>query len=205
MAEIAIVVGMAWVLGLWKVFEMPQGGSVSLEMLPVIYLAIRRGLVPALVAGGLYGALILLVPNGGVFIYHPAQVIPDYPLAYAALALGALVSVPIVRSAPEAGATRPRAGAARRLGASLRSHRFALALAGAVALATTGRFVFHFLSGLIYFGSYAPEWESAWLYAITYNLLYLVPDAVFAFLALVFLVPATDLAGAAEAGHGVET
>ena len=40
------------------------------------------------------------------------------------------------------------------------------------------RFVFHFLSGLMFFATYAPAWEAPWLYSITYNLLYLVPEAV---------------------------
>ena len=47
-----------------------------------------------------------------------------------------------------------------------------------VRLLVGARFVFHFLSGLIFFASYAPGWGSPWLYSITYNLLYLVPEAV---------------------------
>ena len=45
-AEMAIAVALAAALGLVKLFVMPQGGSVSLEMLPILFIAVRRGLVP---------------------------------------------------------------------------------------------------------------------------------------------------------------
>jgi thiamine transporter len=56
------------------------------------------------------------------------------------------------------------------------------------------RFVFHFLSGLIFFATYAPAWESPWLYSITYNLLYLVPEAVLTVVVLWPLLKAYDAA-----------
>ena len=64
----------------------------------------------------------------------------------------------------------------------------------AVLLGTGGRFFFHFLSGLIYFASYAPSWEAPWLYAMTYNLLYLVPEAVITAIVLWPLLTAYDAA-----------
>jgi len=138
-AETAVVVGLSAALGLLRLFTMPQGGSVSLEMLPVLFLAARRGVGPAVVAGGLYGMIQLLLP--GVFIFHPAQVALDYPLAYAAVGLAGFVRA----------TSWPR-------------------LAAAVALGAGARFVFHFLSGLVFFAEYAPAWAGAWLWAVVYNL-----------------------------------
>ena len=163
LTETAIAIGLAATLGLLKVFTMPQGGSVSLEMLPLLFLAVRRGVGPALVAGGLYGFVQLALP--GAFIFHPAQVALDYPLAFMAVAAAGLVRVTGWRT-----------------------------LALAIAAGTGARFVFHFLSGLIFFASYAPHWEAPWVYSITYNLLYLVPEAVVTTVVLWPLLKAYDAA-----------
>ena len=163
MAEIGIAIALAAVLGQLRLFVMPQGGSVSLELLPIIFVAVRRGVVPGLTAGLLYGLVQLLLP--GAFVYHPVQAALDYPLAFAALALAGLVVVRGWRG-----------------------------LILAVALAVAGRLVFHTLSGLIFFAEYAPSWESPWLYAITYNLLYLVPEGVLTVLLLWPLLKAYDAA-----------
>lgn len=163
LAEIGIAIALAAVLGQLRLFVMPQGGSVSLELLPIIFIAVRRGVVPALVAGLLYGMLQLLLP--GAFVYHPAQAALDYPLAFMALAAAGLVVV-----------------------------RGWKGLILAVGLAVAGRLVFHFLSGLIFFAEYAPSWEAPWLYALTYNLLYLVPEGALTVLLLWPLLKAYDAA-----------
>jgi len=163
MAEIGIAIALAAVLGQLRLFVMPQGGSVSLELLPIIFVAVRRGVVPGLTAGLLYGLVQLLLP--GAFVYHPVQAALDYPLAFAALALAGLVVVRGWRG-----------------------------LCLAVALAVAGSLAFHFLSGLIFFAEYAPAWESPWLYAITYNLLYLLPEGVLTVLLLWPLLKAYDAA-----------
>jgi thiamine transporter len=163
LTEVALAVALAAALGLLKPFTMPQGGSVSLEMLPLLFLAVRRGVGPALVAGGMYGFLQLVLP--GAFIFHPAQVALDYPLAFMAIAAAGLVRVTSWRT-----------------------------LAAAVAAGSAARFVFHFLSGLIFFGSYAPHWEAPWLYSITYNLLYLAPEATITVVVLWPLLKAYDAA-----------
>ena len=175
-AEIAVAVALAAVLGQLRLFMMPQGGSVSLELLPLIFVAVRRGVVPGLVAGLLYGALQLGLP--GAFVLHPAQALLDYPLAFMALALAGFVRV---------GRLTGRSGALR--------------LLLAVAVAVAGRFVFHFLSGLVFFAEYAPHWEAPWLYAITYNLLYLVPEAALSVVLLWPLLRAYDAAYPAGSGR----
>ena len=173
LAEIAVAVALAAVLGQVRLFTMPQGGSVCLEMLPLVFVAVRRGIVPGLAAGGLYGFLQLVLP--GAFIYHPVQAALDYPLAFAAAALAGVVVVRGWRT-----------------------------LGLAVGLGFAARLVPHFLSGLIFFAEYAPDWEAPWLYALTYNLLYLVPEALLTWVVLWPLLRAYDAAfpGAAAASGG---
>ena len=123
---------------------MPQGGSVSLEMLPILFIAVRRGLVPALDRGRRVRLLQLLLP--GAFLVQPVQVLLDYPLAFGALGLAGLVPVP-ARRAPCLG--RGPAGPGGWCRSSPPS-------TGAVALGVSARFVCHFLSGIIFFGQLRP-------------------------------------------------
>ncbi len=170
-AEAAVAIGLSAALGLLKIYTMPQGGSVSLEMLPLLFLAARRGAGPAVIAGALYGFVQLLLP--GAYMYHPAQVALDYPLAYAAVGLAGLVRVTSI----------PR-------------------LAAAAGLGSAARLVFHFLSGVIFFATYARDlgWNP-WLYSLVYNVTYLVPEAALSALVLWPLLRAYD-AAFPVGGHG---
>ena len=173
-AEIGVAIALAAVLSwLAQAFplRMPQGGSFGLEMLPILFVAVRRGVVPGIVAGGLFGLLQLTGVAGTPYIYHPLQALLDYPLAFAALGLAGLVPVgrmDYVHNLPR--------------------------LIAAVTVGTGARLVFHFLSGLIFFAEYAPAWEAPWLYSITYNLLYLLPSAIVTAICLWPLLRAYDVA-----------
>lgn len=173
-AEIGVAVALAAALSwLAQAFplRMPQGGSFGLEMLPILFIALRRGVLPGVVAGGLFGLLQLSGVAGAPYVYHPLQAALDYPLAFAALGLAGLVSV-----------------------GELHGTRGWASLTAAVAVGTGARFVCHFLSGLLFFAEYAPAWEAPWLYSITYNLLYLLPSAVVTALVLWPLLRAYDAA-----------
>jgi len=61
---------------------MPQGGSVSLEALPIFLTALIFGPRFGITAGFLLGCIKALY---GGFIIHPLQFLIDYPLAHAAL------------------------------------------------------------------------------------------------------------------------
>ena len=62
----------------------------------------------------------------------------------------------------------------------------ALAVAAAVpgrlyagaALAFSARFLCHYISGVVFFGSYAPPDMSPYLYSLVFNATYLVPEAI---------------------------
>lgn len=84
LTEIAVCIAMAVVGSLIKVWEMPQGGSVALTMVPILLIAIKRGPVAGFMTGGIYGVLSLLI--AGV-IYHPMSILLDYVLAFGLLGL----------------------------------------------------------------------------------------------------------------------
>ena len=169
LAEIALTLALAYVLGLLKVWQMPQGGEVSLAMLPLFVLALRRGLPVGLAAGFLYGLLDLTYSPP--YIVHWVQFFLDYPFAYMAVGLAGAFA-PALRHALAKGSR-------------------GLAVWGAiipgVALGALGRFAFHLVSGAIFFGEYA-EGQPAWLYSAGYNSFVFVSAVACAFFAVVILL-----------------
>jgi thiamine transporter len=164
MVEIAMMAALAYVFsliqfsGLWG-----QGGSVSLVMIPIMILAFRRGLVAGLIVGLIVGVLKALL---GGFIVHPIQLLLDYPLAYAMVGLAGLFALKPTQS-------------------NLRKILFATI---GVVLAASVRFLSHFVSGVVWFGEYAPEGTPVPLYSFVYNLSYLGPETVISLIVVLFLV-----------------
>ena len=161
LTEAAIAVALAFVLGLIKLFQMPFGGSISLEMIPLILLALRQGWKVGVVAGTAYGLLDLAIEP---VVVQPLQVLLDYPLAFGVLGLAGLFK-PTVRGAI--------------LGATV---------------AVLARFLCHFLSGVVFFASYAPKGWNLYVYSAAYNVAYLVPSLVIAIVVVVVLLKALDAA-----------
>jgi thiamine transporter len=157
LTEAALAVALSFVLGFIVLFKMPFGGSVSLEMIPLILLALRQGWRVGVVAGAAYGLLDLVIDP---YVVHPLQLLLDYPLAFGALGLAGFFK-PTIRGAV--------------LGATV---------------AVLARFVCHFLSGVIFFASYAPEGWNPYLYSAAYNAAYLVPSLAIAIVVTVVLLKA---------------
>jgi thiamine transporter len=87
-AEIVVFVALATVLSYIKIFSFPQGGSVTAgSMVPILWLALRRGAKIGVFAASVYGLVQLVVEP---FIVHPAQVLLDYPIAFGMLGLAGL-------------------------------------------------------------------------------------------------------------------
>jgi len=214
-AEIITFVALSTALSYIKVFSLPQGGSVTAgSMVPVIWLALRRGPKIGLFACTVCGLVQLAVEP---FIYYPAQVLLDYPIAFGALGLaGFFKNRPIIRwripiavdivvalvlSASSfilflyeltSYALRETLfflllfafaflllvwllTTKRRREPKETVSRAAPALIGAV-VGITGRFVAHFISGVVFFGQYAPEGMSPIVYSALYNGSYMVPE-----------------------------
>ena len=159
LTESALAIALAFVLGLIKVFQMPMGGSISLEMIPLILLALRQGPLVGMVAGAAYGLLDLAIEP---FIVHPVQVLLDYPLAFGALGLAGFFQ-PTVRGA----------------------------IVGTV-VAVLARFICHFISGVVFFASYAPEGWNVYIYSAAYNAAFLIPSLIVAVIVVLVLLRALE-------------
>ena len=88
LTEIIAMVALAGVLEYVSGFlplQMPEGGRVTLAaMVPIFFVAARRGPRIGILAGIAFGLVVLVEEP---FIYHPVQVLLDYPLAFGALGL----------------------------------------------------------------------------------------------------------------------
>lgn len=84
--EAGIMVALSYVLNLIILFQMPQGGSVSMgSMVPIIILSIRRGPKIGILAGAVTGLLQFIL--GKQFSIHPLSILLDYILAYAVIGI----------------------------------------------------------------------------------------------------------------------
>ncbi len=88
LAEGGLMIAAALVLGLIKVTELPQGGSVSLEMLPLLFFCIRWGMGPGFLCCTAFGILQVFVQ--GAVSYGWASILLDYVVAFAAIGFAGL-------------------------------------------------------------------------------------------------------------------
>jgi thiamine transporter len=65
-------------------FTLPEGGSINIGMLPIFWLALRRGPKIGIFAGAVLGVVDLAIEP---FVVNPIQFIFDYPLAFACLGI----------------------------------------------------------------------------------------------------------------------
>ena len=140
-------VALSFILSFIKVFQMPQGGSITLvSMFPIILYSFIAGPIAGMVAGIAYGMLQFLQD---AFAAHWISIILDYPLAFACLGLAGFVPMYFKKLSLNA--------------------QFTLG----IFIAVCGRFIMHVLSGAIFFAEYAPEGVNPWIYSMTYNISYL--------------------------------
>lgn len=80
---------LAFILSQFKIFTMPQGGSITLAALPVLVVALAAGPLYGLATGLLLG-IMKIAFTGHVFGF--IQALLDYPAAYSGLAVAGLAS-----------------------------------------------------------------------------------------------------------------
>ena len=88
LCEGAVLVALAQVLGYIKLFSLPNGGSITINMLPIFLYCARWGLGPGLTAGFVLSLLQLLLD--GAFAWGWQSILGDYILAYTVLGLAGL-------------------------------------------------------------------------------------------------------------------
>lgn len=153
LCESGVMIALATVLSLIK-FEFPYGGSITVcSMLPILITGYRCKPLVGCLTGVVYGLVQMLFGMSN-FAYATSWqaavmiLLFDYLIAFGVIGLG---------------------GAFR----GIRNQALGLAL-GAL-LASVLRFSCHFLSGITVWAGFA-ENMPVWLYSLTYNGLYMLPE-----------------------------
>ncbi len=161
-----IMISLSVGLSMVKIFEMPLGGSVTLlSMLPVCMLSIMFGCKWGLFCSSVYALIQLLLDIAKVVGWGltPAALVGcivfDYLAAFTVLGLAGL----------------------------FRKHGVP-GYSGGIALASFLRFVSHVISGVVFFGSWAPEGWNPFIYSISYNGLYMLPEMAFTIIGSIVLL-----------------
>lgn len=88
LCEGAILVALSFILSFVKLYQLPNGGSLTPAMLPILLYALRWGTVRGLVAGFVFGLLQLLFD--GAYAWGWQSMILDYLLAFTPLGLAGI-------------------------------------------------------------------------------------------------------------------
>ncbi len=173
LTECAIMIALSAVLSVFKLFEMPYGGSITLaSFLPIVVLAYRHGAKVGL-SSALCASLIQLLLGLKNFSYFTtwqsiiALALFDYVLAFAVFGLS---------------------GIFRR---TIKSRQLSF-VAGAV-FASVIRYICHVISGATIWAGLSIPTEAALIYSFSYNATYMIPETIILVLTCAYLASALDL------------
>lgn len=175
LAESAIMVALATVLSMLKIWEAPYGGSVTiLSMSPIIILSMRRGVKTGLLAGFVHSLIQLLLGLGTV-AYVPTFwgivvcILTDYILPFTLLGLGGLFrNVRFTKNSA--------------------TNQIIAAVLGTL-LVTLLRYACHIVSGAVIWYALDLDWYAddpthivhrygAWMFSAVYNGGYMLPEII---------------------------
>ena len=183
MVELALCVAVSTVLNFIRLPISIAGGSISMVMLPIAIIALRRGPLVGATAGCVFGLLDLLMDP---YILAPAQVLLDYPVPYLLFGLGVGIFHNIYRADKVAAASD-----AKNLWAKMMSRRI-MTIVFSTIFGAALRYVSHVLSGVLFFAEYAPAGQNVWAYSLIYNATYIVGSLMAIMWAAMILMPILD-------------
>jgi thiamine transporter len=142
----SVAMALAVITSFIKFTKMPFGGSATLfSMFFICFIGYLYGTKIGLLTGIAYGFLQLIIDPS---VYHPVQLLLDYPIAFGCLGLAGVFS----------------------------KSKYGL-LKGYI-LGVFGRYVMHVISGYIFFSQWTPDNQTPIVYALGYNASYIVPEAI---------------------------
>ncbi len=169
LTECALMVALAVVLDLLPLPKWPNGGSVSVAMIPIIFLSFRRGTKWGLATGLVFSVIQMLLgwyaPPANTIGAVILCVLLDYVLAFTVIGTANAFAFP---------------------------KKNAIGYGVGAAVVCVLRFVCSFISGFVLWGSYADPGMPAWLYSLTYNAGYMLPNALISAVVLVLLTKIID-------------
>jgi thiamine transporter len=137
----------------------PQGGSISIAMVPIFLIAFRWGVKGGVAAGFMLG--LLQIVTGQAFIAHPVQAFIDYILAFSVLGVAGIVSSSLKKA----------------LENSQNRTVLMLVILGTF-IGSLLRYLCHTAAGAIFFAEYAPKGTPVLVYSVVYNGTYMLPGFI---------------------------
>ncbi len=175
MVEIAVFSALAFIFDLLAnvvSFSLwPQGGSVSIAMVPVFLMAYRWGVKGGVTAGLLLGLLQIL--SGTAYIMHPVQGFLDYIVAYTVVGLAGVVFKY---------ADRERIGK--------KDMKTSGIIVLGILMGSAMRFLAHFIAGIVFFGTGAADGQSVAVFSLFYNLSYMLQSVIVSGMVMILLFAA---------------
>ena len=172
LVEGGLVIAMAQILSMYVIYQMPQGGAVKAANLVPLLIYAYRWGGRAGILTGIAYGIVHFL-LGFKFSIHYMSIVVDYILAYGAIGIAGFFG---------------GSGTVK-------------AFFGAIYAILT-RFAMSAISGVVVFGSYAPEGTSPWIYSLTYNATYMLPDMVINLVVLALLyVPVMRGLGRVKPAH----
>lgn len=157
--ENGILIAAALVLGFIKIPIAAQGGSINLQMLPLMIIALRRGPISGFVSGGIIYGLLSILADGYPFATYPF----DYVIGFGSVAVIGLFRGIILNT------EKP-----------LWFREIFVAIAGLLMIGV--RFIGSFTSSMVVYKATA-------LFALEYNSIYIPVSGAIATAALMLLLP----------------
>ncbi len=171
LVECALMIAIATVLSNLKFGQLPQGGAISLELIPLVLVSNRHGTKWGLGTCFLHGLLQLMFGFSNVLycktlVSQIGCILLDYLVACTVLGLAAIIGNAFSR---------------------FKDNRFVAAFSGTLAVCVL-RFCCYFISGIWLWGGWAPEGTPVWIYSLTYNGSFMLVDTVVTLVAVMLLV-----------------
>ena len=150
--ESSILIAIGFALSYVSPLRLPFGGSVTpLSMLPILMIGVRHGLKWGLLGGFVYAGLQMIQQ----FWAPPTGTVAGF---VAVIMLDYVVAFTVLG-----------------LSGLFKGRKYGLLFAAPLCL--TLRFASHFISGIVVWGVFAEDMP-VWLYSLSYNGLYMVPEIV---------------------------
>ena len=160
--------------------------DLSLGLVPLVLYSYRRGALPGMTAGFVWGLLNIVLGSAMKNFISVPQIIFEYPFAFAFGGLGGLLGAK-VRLSLQQGQQRKT---------------MLYIILGAV-VACLSRWFWHFWAGVFVWGAYAPPTMSPWLYSFTVNGASALGNVVYVAVVLVILAKVAPRLFIPKEDHGV--
>lgn len=142
----SVAMALAVVTSFIKFVDLPYGGSATLfSMFFICFIGYLYGTKIGLLTGIAYGFLQLVINPS---VYHPIQLLLDYPVAFGCLGLAGIFS-------------KSKHG-----------------LVKGYLIGVIGRYIAHVISGYVFFKQFTPPEQDPIIYAVGYNATYILPEAI---------------------------